>query len=259
MTITKTNIANQTMIMLGGLLITDVDTDSNKRATTLKELYDVKRRYLLRKYWWKFATKRIQLVPIEYTLSFDAQTVAFTVGLVVSGATGEGTIAHILKTSDTAGILYLTDVTTGFVDDETITDSGSGSADANGVEAAASVLNEFDYIYALPSDYIQLRELYPDYLDYRLEANFILSGESSTLDIKYTYDVTDPNEFDAMFVEAFAALMAKEAAIRLTDSKRTYKAMIEEFDDKVSEAKFSGSIEDDLEEIQADDWLSQRI
>ena len=259
MTITKTNICNQTMIMLGGLLVTDVDTDTTKRATTLKELYDIKRKYLLRKYWWKFATKRAQLVPIEYTLAFDTQTGAFVVGEIVTGAAGIGTIQHILKTSATAGILYLITVTTGFVDDEALSGDGSGAAAANGVETDPAPINEFDYIYALPSDYIQLRELYPDYLKYRIEANFILSGESSTLDIKYTYDVDDPNQFDAMFTEAFAALMAKESAIKLTDSKRTHKAMTEEFDDKVSDAKFSGSIEDDLEAVSADEWLTARV
>ncbi len=103
MTVTKTNICNQAMIAVGGLLITDVDTDNNKRATTMKELYDIKRNWLLRKFTWVFATKRIQLSPIEYKLNFDAMTDAPVVGEVVSGATGIGTIEAILMTSSTAG------------------------------------------------------------------------------------------------------------------------------------------------------------
>jgi len=259
MTVTKTNICNQAMIAIGGLLITDVDTDTTKRATTMKELYDVKRNYLLRKFTWVFATKRVQLTPVTYTLNFDTQTGAFVVGEIVSGATGVGTIDYILKTSATAGVLYLSSVTIGFVDDEAITGDGSGVAAANGVEAAAAPVNEFDYMYALPSDYIKLIELYPNYLDYRLESNFILSGESSTLDIKYTYKVTDENQFDPAFIEAFAALLAKEAGIKLIDSIRKKKELRDEYDDKIADARFAGSIEDDLEEISAEDWLTERV
>ena len=259
MTVTETNIVNQAMIAVGGLLITDLDTDTTKRATTMKELYETKRNWLLRKYQWKFATKRVQLVPVEYKLNFDAMVAAPVIGEIVSGAVGIGTIQHILMTSDTAGVLWLTTVTIGYVDDENITGDIAFDADANDVEYSPTPINEFDYVYALPSDYIQLRELYPDYLDYRLESNFILSGESSTLEIKYTYKVTDPNEFDAMFIEALAALLAKEGAHKLTDSSRKKKDLAEEFEFKVADAKFSGSIEDDLEEVKADDWLNQRI
>lgn len=259
MTITKTNICNQAMIAVGGLLITDVDTDTSKRATTMKELYDIKRNWLLRKFTWTFATKRIQLSPVEYKLNFDAQTAAFVIGEVVSGAVGIGTIQHILKTSATAGTLWLKTVTIGYVDDETITGGIAGSADANGVEYSPTPVNEFDYIYALPSDYSKLIELYPKYLKYRLESNFILSGESSTLDIRYTYKVTDENQFDAAFIEAFAALLAKEAGIKLIDSIRKKKELRDEYDDKIAEARYAGSIEDDLEDVWAEDWLTERL
>ena len=256
---TKTNICNQAMIAIGGSLITDVDTDTTKRAITMKELYDIKRNYLLRKFTWIFATKRVQLTPVEYTLKFDAQTAAFVIGEIVTGAVGIGTIDAILMTSATAGILYLSTVTIGYVDNETISGDIIGSAAANGVEAAAAPVNEFDYMYALPSDYIKLIELYPNYLDYRLESGFILSGESSTLDIRYTYKVTDENQFDSAFIEAFAALLAKEAGIKLIDSIRKKKELRDEYDDKIADARFAGSIEDDLEEISAEDWLTERL
>ncbi|GAG99596.1 unnamed protein product, partial [marine sediment metagenome] len=61
------------------------------------------------------------------------------------------------------------------------------------------------------------------------------------------------------FIEAFAALLAREAAVPLCDSIRKQKLMDEMFEDKLADARFSGSIEDDLEEIQADDWLNQRM
>ena len=404
MTITKTNIVNQAMIALGGLLITDVDTDTTKRATTMKELYDIKRKYLLRKYQWKFATKRIQLTVIDNKLNFDAETVDFVVGEVVmsppetevelavnggfdadttgwtlangatlasvaggksgnclqitcdgsdnpyafqditvvagnsykfqayvkagteasykvwiydvtnsayiwqsalleetagdwsteietefiapSGCTTvqilllqiataaagttflydsitffetvQGTVEYIMR-EGTSGTLWLSSIDGVFVNNNTLTGNLAGSATVNGILQSVTPINDFDYIYALPSDYIQLIELNPDYLNYKLEANMILSGESSTLDIKYTYDADNPNEFDAMFTETFAALLAKEAAVILTDSSKKEKKLTEEFEIKVVDAKFSGSIEDDLEAVSADEWLTERI
>lgn len=259
MAITETNIVNQSLIALGARLITDLDTDTSKRATVMRELYEIKRNYLLRKFHWKFAVKRAQLTPIEYKLNFDTMVTAPVVGEIVSGATGVGTIDHILMTSDTAGTLWLKTVTIGYVDDENITGDIAFDADANGVEYSPAPINEFDYIYALPTDFIQLMELYPNYLTYNVESNFILSGESSVLEIQYTYRVTDPNEMDATFVEALASLLAREAAIPLTDSYRKQTKMDEMYEDKLSDARYAGSIEDDLEVISAEDWLVDRI
>lgn len=406
MTITKTNICNQAMIAVGGLLITDVDTDTSKRATTMKELYDIKRNWLLRKFTWTFATKRATLTVVDNKLDFDAETTDFVVdeivmsppeteiellidgdfsapdpndawtlgnnatlasvaggksgnclqitcdgaanpsayqeSVVVAGASykfqgyvkagteatyrviihdvtnektiwtsGEleetagdwstkiekefvvpsecvlvrtylyqqaalgagttflfdsvtlfrevqGTIKSIMR-NGTTGILWLSNVDGTFVDDETLIGNIAGSATINGILQSVTPVNEFDYIYALPSDYSKLIELYPKYLKYRLESNFILSGESSTLDIRYTYKVTDENQFDAAFIEAFAALLAKEAGIKLIDSIRKKKELRDEYDDKIAEAKYVGSIEDDLEDVWAEDWLTERL
>lgn len=258
MAITKTNIVNQALIALGELVVTNVDSDTTKRATTMKELYDVKLKYLLRKYDWKFAIKRVTLDVVEYKLNFDAETVDFVINEIVSGATGEGTIEYILR-DVTTGILWLSDVTIGFVDDETITGDVAGSADANGIEYSSTPVNEYDNIFALPSDYIRLIELYPNYISYRIEKNMILCSESDELDIRYTQEQTNPDEMDAAFIETFAALLAREAAVSLTDSLRKREKMDEMFEDKLADARFSGSIEDDLEETEADDWLNQRI
>ncbi len=263
MTVTKTNICNQAMIAIGGLLITDVDTDTTKRAITMKELYDIKRNWLLRKYWWKFASKRIQLTAIEKKLNYYNLQEAFTVGATLTGFTSgaTGIIERVEILTATTGVLWLSDVDGIFQDQEALSDDDApaGTATETGILYAVDPIGEYDYAYAMPSDYIQFREIYPNYLKYKFEGDHLLSGESTTLDVKYTYKVTDEDKFDAMFVDTFAALLAKEAAHILTDSTKKRKELSEEFEFKVSDAKFSGSIEDDLEEVQAEDWLSQRM
>jgi len=188
MAITETNIANQALLALGELVITNIDTDTTKRATTMKELFEIKRNYLLRKYQWKFATAREELI-------YDGDDPVY----------------------------------------------------------------EWDYQFQLPNDYIQLIEIYPSYTKYKIESNYILVNSDDPLYIKYVREVTDPDEMDATFIEAFAALLAREAAIVLTDSLRKQSKMDELFEDKIADARFSGSIEDDLEEIESDDWLNQRF
>lgn len=69
-------------------------------------------------------------------LGYKNGTAAFNEGSIVSGATGSATISQVI--GDVAsGVLYLQDVTPGFIADETITDDGGtpGSADATAPES----------------------------------------------------------------------------------------------------------------------------
>lgn len=116
---------------------------------------------------------------------------------------------------------------------------------------------EFTYEFLLPVDCIQLREIYPNTVSYRLEGASILCNDD-TLDIKYTYKVTDPAKMDATFVEALSALLAREMAVALTDNNTKHNKMDELYEVKLSEARFAGSIEDDLHEIEANDWIESR-
>ena len=79
------------------------------------------------------------------TLAYDAQTANYTVGLVLTGATS-GASARIVADSDggTTGTLTLRDIVGAFVDNETITDTGGGSALANGalVEVACVIRDQ---------------------------------------------------------------------------------------------------------------------
>lgn len=116
---------------------------------------------------------------------------------------------------------------------------------------------EFSAQFTLPADYILFREMYPNTISYSIEGNKILCDES-ILYIKYTYRVTDPNEMDATFMEALSALLARELAIPLADSTTKHRQMDELYEVKLSEARFAGSIEQDIEALEATDWLNSR-
>ena len=54
----KNEICNAALIKIGAELITDIDTETEKRAVLCKQLYDKRRKKLLRSYLWNFAEKR---------------------------------------------------------------------------------------------------------------------------------------------------------------------------------------------------------
>jgi hypothetical protein len=73
-------------------------------------------------------------------LAYDTQSANFTVGNILTGGTS-GATGRIVADSDsgTTGTLTLTDITGVFIDNETITDPGGGSATANGILVGANV------------------------------------------------------------------------------------------------------------------------
>lgn len=68
------------------------------------------------------------------SLAYDAQSGNFTVGLTITGGTSNATARIVIDDdSGTTGTLTLTNITGTFQNDETITDSSTGSATSNGV------------------------------------------------------------------------------------------------------------------------------
>lgn len=67
------------------------------------------------------------------TLAYDAQSANFTAGLLVTGAGGATGIIESDTDSGTAGTLLLSNISGTFVNDEALTDSGTGAATVNGV------------------------------------------------------------------------------------------------------------------------------
>lgn len=74
-----------------------------------------------------------------HTLDYDAETGAFTAGLTLTGGTSAAT-AEIVEVIDngTTGTLRIKGVSGTFQDNETITDSSTGSADADGTATAVT-------------------------------------------------------------------------------------------------------------------------
>jgi hypothetical protein len=137
-------------------------------------------------------------------------------------------------------------------------------------QLAASVdTPAFDYVYAypLPADCLRVLMPMPDSesvqydgkVDWKIEGRSILSNEQGPLSIVYLADVTDPNEFDAAFIDVFASRLAVEVAHRLTGSTEKRKMAQEEYRGALLEARRMNAFEQFSVERPMDDWEIARL
>ena len=66
----KTEIANDALILIGAETINDLDSDSTNEAITCKKVYDICRKSILRSHPWNCATVRRTLPPLTSTPDF---------------------------------------------------------------------------------------------------------------------------------------------------------------------------------------------
>jgi hypothetical protein len=130
------------------------------------------------------------------------------------------------------------------------------------VALAASVdtpAYEYTTKFALPTDFLRLVDTNMlDSAEFKVEGRFILA-HASTLSIRYIAQITDPNEFDWLFIEALAARMAAELAISLTDNRQLSVDLFNLYQGKIAEARSIDAQEGTPDNVTADTWLEARV
>ncbi len=131
---------------------------------------------------------------------------------------------------------------------------------------------DFTYQYTLPSDCLRVlmaADYYPRISlsdangspgqDYRIEGRKILTRDSGALPLLYLKRVTDPTQFDAAFVDAFAAFLAYNLAEPLTQSNTKRDAALLDYNLAIRDAVRANAIENPPEELQDDTWVIARL
>jgi hypothetical protein len=115
--------------------------------------------------------------------------------------------------------------------------------------------------YSLPNDYIRLirDDESGRTTDWKIEGLHILSGDASPLEIRYVAQITDPNYFDATFIEAFECALALTICEEVTQSTSKKADIRADYDDAIAEAKKSGAIEKPAQDFPEDSWLDARL
>jgi hypothetical protein len=95
--------------------------------------------------------------------------------------------------------------------------------------------------------------------DYRVVGKQIWSNIGTPLSIIYHRRVTNPNEFDTYFIEAFAWFLAMELCETVTGSNAKFPRMEQGFNNAISQAVKFRSLENPPTTIPDDTWMLARI
>lgn len=93
---------------------------------------------------------------------------------------------------------------------------------------------------------------------FAIEGRAILTDDAGPLNIIYTARIEDTTQWDASFVEAFAARLAYEIADALTASGTRKEACNDEYKMRVSTATRANAIELPPQPIEDDTWVLAR-
>lgn len=116
----------------------------------------------------------------------------------------------------------------------------------------------FDYQHSLPSDCLKFIEVLDhSTTEYEIEGGKILT-DSDTLRIRYVRKITDPNEFDAMFLSLASALMAVEMCESLTQSNTKKNLLMQEFTDAARQTRSVDAMENPVQQLMEDSWIEAR-
>ena len=122
---------------------------------------------------------------------------------------------------------------------------------------------EFTYSYPLPAEpYYCLRVLtvqnLSDY-DWRVEGRAIVTDMSSPLYIRYIWKVVDPEQWDTLFVEAFAAKLAWEWSESLAKEPELRQSLLLEYKGKMDEAFTVDGQEGKTEPLPQGSWVDAHV
>lgn len=129
---------------------------------------------------------------------------------------------------------------------------------AAGTAPAFGKTNSFPF----PSDCLRILPPDPDLnyndLDWQVEGRNILTNDSAPLNLRYIYNVTDPNEMDALLRESISAKLAYELCEEITQSNSKKAEAKAAYDDAIAEAKKANAFERISQKPPEDDWITSR-
>jgi len=128
-------------------------------------------------------------------------------------------------------------------------------------EDTTTPVYEFDHRYSLPVGCLRVLRLGENHedLNYKVEGRYVVTDENSA-SILYVARVTDPNQFDTLFIEALAAKLAAELAFDITATGATGQQLLRrEYTDKLAEARGTDAREGFPDAVSNGSWLDSRV
>ena len=112
--------------------------------------------------------------------------------------------------------------------------------------------------FPLPPDFLRLLEVRDlSTGEFQLENGFI-HANATVLYIRYIASITDPNVYDALFIDTVATRLAADLAEPLTQSTTKKKALLEDYDAFIDDAKRADAQENPPVAYEEDEWIKVR-
>lgn len=119
------------------------------------------------------------------------------------------------------------------------------------------------YRYALPADFLSLLPPYPEdnreNLDWIVEGAYILTDDSTPLNLRYVASITTTTLFHALFDKAAAALLALEACEQICQSNTRFNQVKDIFAMYIQDARIADAILKVNHLPPPDEWVLGRI
>jgi hypothetical protein len=108
----------------------------------------------------------------------------------------------------------------------------------------------------LPSDFLRLNEVRPRHHEYSIEGQRLRSNSDGVY-LSYVRDVTDPDEFDALFMEVLTVKLASKLVMPLLQDKMWKEALEAEFLRSIAKARLV-SFSENKERVGGPTWNEAR-
>lgn len=223
---------NRALSLIGASSISALGVAGDPVSIMLDNIFDTCRDVVLQSHEWPFAIKRADLTEVAAWVTATAYEVddyVFTADNV-----------YICLVAHTSGT-FATDL-----------------ASAYWLESYKGPTYHYTTCYFKPSDYLKGLEVSDDNADWAIEGEIIVA-DTSSLELKYIHQVTDPTKWSTAFIEAFAAYLASEIAFSITSSKTTMEAMQKMYAVKIEEAAASESQVGRPPKPRQDQWEEGRL
>lgn len=238
---TKTDIANLAISIVGGSLLTDVDADNTPQAKTCRKWFEPSRDEALASHPWNFAAKRAFLTLTWNAFSGSAITnnsgkirVTYTAHGLTTGKRVH--IKDVEGVTNANGLWRVTriDNDTFDLDDSTFAGtytSGTGSW-------TPAPLFGWDYQHSLPSDCLRAVNVNgyeaneQDSIPYAIEAGYLLT-DADEVELRYVFKNETITTWTPHFINSFALLLASYIAQDLTGSAVKSSELRQRFEQQI--------------------------
>lgn len=124
---------------------------------------------------------------------------------------------------------------------------------------------EWSWGYTLPQDVLRIVPLTMDGradsppVPFTVEGDTLYTDLGSPLSVRYICRIENPDLWDPMFTQAFAATLAMKAAHYITGKQSMVATLREIAKDLLQQAKDVDAIESGVEYVIAEDWVTGRV